>query len=418
MTDRAAVVQSIIGGQRQWAMLEQHALDAPQDWPDASIDCITTSPPYYRKRRYSGIPNSLWLDGWIGQLGWELTPELFVEHLVSVFQGWRRTLKPWATVWINLGSTYSGSGNGPGNLGLSNRDQVTRAGFSGGRQEIPGYPAGDLMDVPGLFARAMQRRGWPWRQDITWCKAAPAPESVEGTRWEQHRRRVGRNAGGGTEICPGCKQCEPAGGLVLRRGSGRATVATERVLMFSTPLNDDWYYYDSYAVREESDVASHNQWSYWLLSGAGVTEQHYAAYPIELPLRTILASTSAGGNCSTCGMPQARVIRRKTAPHHSDPARIEALTARGVGRTMGNLYLKRGSVDGSMEHVGWRRQCQCTSDRIAPPVVVDPFAGSGSTIIAALRANRSAVGYDLSSEYLELARKRITGDAPLFNLEA
>ena len=41
-------------------------------------------------------------------------------------------------------------------------------------------------------------------------------------------------------------------------------------------------------------------------------------------------------------------------------------------------------------------------------VVLDPFNGSGSTCIAALKCGRYYVGYDVSREYVELAEKRIS----------
>jgi len=40
-------------------------------------------------------------------------------------------------------------------------------------------------------------------------------------------------------------------------------------------------------------------------------------------------------------------------------------------------------------------------------VVLDPFCGSGTTCIAAIRSNRHYVGFDNNEEYVELARKRI-----------
>jgi site-specific DNA-methyltransferase (adenine-specific) len=54
---------------------------------------------------------------------------------------------------------------------------------------------------------------------------------------------------------------------------------------------------------------------------------------------------------------------------------------------------------------------------VTPPagVILDPFMGSGSTGIAADREGFSFIGFDLSPEYVEIARRRISADAPLFN---
>ena len=42
--------------------------------------------------------------------------------------------------------------------------------------------------------------------------------------------------------------------------------------------------------------------------------------------------------------------------------------------------------------------------------VLDPFMGSGSTLIAALRNNRRAIGYDTDAEYVALAERRIADE--------
>jgi hypothetical protein len=70
-----------------------------------------------------------------------------------------------------------------------------------------------------------------------------------------------------------------------------------------------------------------------------------------------------------------------------------------------------------------RGYCDCTGSEpiykgLCPTgqsIVLDPFCGSGTTGVVALRHGRSFVGIDLNREYLELARRRICDDAPLFN---
>jgi DNA modification methylase len=48
-------------------------------------------------------------------------------------------------------------------------------------------------------------------------------------------------------------------------------------------------------------------------------------------------------------------------------------------------------------------------------LVLDPFAGSGTVGVVALRHGRNFVGTKLNREYAEIARQRIENDAPMFN---
>ena len=56
--------------------------------------------------------------------------------------------------------------------------------------------------------------------------------------------------------------------------------------------------------------------------------------------------------------------------------------------------------------------CECGTADWTPGVVLDPFAGAGTTLMVALRRQRSAIGIELNPE---LARQRIVDDAPLLN---
>src|SRR6185437_15710901 len=77
------------------------ALDILTAMPDATADCIVTSPPYWAKRDY----------GITGQYGHEPDPAGYIATMVAVFSQARRVLADDGTCWLNLGDSYSaGSG--------------------------------------------------------------------------------------------------------------------------------------------------------------------------------------------------------------------------------------------------------------------------------------------------------------------
>ena len=112
------------------------ALDVLSTWPDDVVDCIVTSPPYYRQRDYRRE----------SQLGREDSPHEYVEKLVAVFAQARRVLKPTGTLWLVLGDKYEG-----------------------GRQ----------LGIPWRVALALESDGWILRSDIIWHKPNAMPSSVK-----------------------------------------------------------------------------------------------------------------------------------------------------------------------------------------------------------------------------------------------
>lgn len=63
---------------------------------------------------------------WLGNLGLEPTPELYIEHMVEVFRHVRRVLKNDGVLWLNLGDAYAGSGKGPSNSLQSDASQMSK----------------------------------------------------------------------------------------------------------------------------------------------------------------------------------------------------------------------------------------------------------------------------------------------------
>src|SRR5947208_12402376 len=99
--------------------------------PTNSIDCVVTSPPYFRLRNYQHA----------GQLGLEAHVQLWVNELRGVLQEVGRVLVPTGSVWLNLGDSYST-----------------------GR----GAPAKSLLLAPERLALALIEDGWIIRNKIIW----------------------------------------------------------------------------------------------------------------------------------------------------------------------------------------------------------------------------------------------------------
>lgn len=192
-----------------WEVRQGHVLDILRAMPAESVHMVVTSPPYWGLRAYGTepqvwggdpkckhvwgdrgrghhqgqVPQTKWANvdavaaggnqgsgtpctlcgAWRGELGAEPTPELYVEHLVTIFREMRRVMRQDATLWLNLGSSYFGSGRGPtGWNGIG--DQERRQGFSSGGGKNPSPSRGQ----PGALAYDNDDRGQPGFPPIQW----------------------------------------------------------------------------------------------------------------------------------------------------------------------------------------------------------------------------------------------------------
>jgi len=75
-------------------------------FPDESVDCIVTSPPYYGLRDY----------GAEGQIGLELTLGEYLDKMLAVTAELKRVLKPTGTMWWNHGDSYASLGKTGGDI--------------------------------------------------------------------------------------------------------------------------------------------------------------------------------------------------------------------------------------------------------------------------------------------------------------
>ena len=150
-----------------------------------SVQCVVTSPPYYKLRDYGAEE----------QIGQEDTVEEYVKNLVDVFREVKRVLKDDGTLWLNLGDSYAGSNKNRNAAGESYmlKDGCRDSTHTGRRMGIikPTPLSGwlkpkDLIGVPWRVAFALQEDGWYLRQDIIWHKPNVMPEAVKDRCTKSH----------------------------------------------------------------------------------------------------------------------------------------------------------------------------------------------------------------------------------------
>jgi hypothetical protein len=59
------------------------------------------------------------------------------------------------------------------------------------------------------------------------------------------------------------------------------------------------------------------------------------------------------------------------------------------------------------ETIGWTPTCKCKCPDVAPCVVLDPFAGSGTALMVAADLGRDFVGIELNESYRPLIEERV-----------
>lgn len=434
----------------QQILVNTSALNIPS--PDGMFHASVTSPPYWGLRKYKGEQRTDWpsveyspipgmepivIPAQRAALGLEDTPEAYVGHLVLVYREVRRVLRDDGVAWLNLGDSYGHGTSAERQQG--GEKQQTNVGAHMGRH---GGSAGDLLLIPHRVALALQADGWTVRNDNVWSKPNPMPESVSGWRWERcrvkvkpanmrHSGGIRGNAGGhfanslheyeGPQWspCPGCDKCRDTGGYVLRRSSWRYTRSHEYIFMLSKGMG---YFCNQERVREDAvGSGKRNPRGVLEVSPRPYRGAHYAVYPPDLITPLIRASVPMKC-CPKCGAPWAPVVER------------ENMVIRRPGRAdeTGNRTDASGTMvsPATSSTIGHRPTCDCQAAPGDPETQVaynggdgdsgfwaptpvpgwclDPFAGSGTTLVVCEDVGVNGVGIDISLEYLRShAKKRV-----------
>lgn len=162
------------------------------------------------------------------------------------------------------------------------------------------------------------------------------------------------------------------------RGGNWATLDTEHIGESGAPPLDHWT--DEY----DGDLT-------WLINTAGSSLAHFAMWPAKLAERLILSMCPAQV-CRQCGEPRRRLTERTRVRLHDgerNPQRVPPTRVDGNGSTAIGI---RHGMGVEIETLGWS---DCGHNNYRAGHVLDPFAGTGTTLAVADIHGRDAIGIDL-----------------------
>lgn len=320
-----------------------------------SVHCCVTSPPYFGLRDY----------GVAGQHGLEASIDEYLDTMVRVFAEVRRVLRKDGTLWLNLGDSYGSSGRS----GRQNLDKLgERLGTGGGIKHSsrdcgraitpPGLKQKDLLGIPWRVAFALQADGWYLRQDIIWHKPNPMPESVKD----------------------------------------RCTKAHEYIFLLSKSSR---YYFDRLAIQEKCGDNTHPRRAstYKTPDGWDTSKGKGAHGTIHRSGREKGRKLAQPGDG----------VKNNTNNTSFDEA-VAVMPEKRNKRTVWTVAPKpyKGAHFATFPPA-LIEPCVLAG---APKggIVLDPYAGSGTTGQVALRHGRSAILCELNPEYVKLAEQRLGFD--------
>ena len=302
--------------------LEGNCIDKIKELEDNSIDCVVSSPPYFGLRDY----------GVDGQFGLEKTYQDYLANTVKVFETFKPKLKDTATIWWNVGDSYSSGSRKTTTLQTvrkpkSNEISKSKQKYLDGLIVRPAIQTGikekDLLMIPNRVAIALQEAGWYIRSEIIWHKPNPMPESVRD----------------------------------------RPTSCHEKIWLIT---KNKKYYYDAESIKEPTKTkpAKRNK------MGEGYQADYTKGKIFSEGERVWGSLLKNKRNVWTITTKPFRGAHFATFP-----------------KDLIEPCIKAGCPEGG--------------------IVLDPFAGAGTTGLVAKENNRDAILIELNGEYLAMAKKRI-----------
>jgi DNA modification methylase len=401
--------------------------------PDAFFHCVATSPPYFGLREYGDDDR---------EIGDEKTPAEYVAEMVKVGREVRRVMRNDGVWWLNLGDSFASAGSGPQGDSPTARPGNRIAAEQAKRKD---KNAGgtiknkSLLMIPQRVALALQDDGWIIRAQIPWVKASAMPESVRDRPtvaheyvfqlvkqpryfWDPDAVRVEHAIGNGGRQRAALRETFDYANTdrkVRHVGNGHANLddchynpngRNIRTSDFFHAGLDELQSHIAH-VRENGGMMLSDEGDplAFLINSVGSKLAHFAMWPPKLVKPMILSSTSEKGCCPQCGAQWRRDTRSHTeAPAErpgNKPIRYMAAAVAGQGQT--NMSHSNLGMVKRVETIGFSPSCECNAGDPVPCRVLDPFAGSGTTLQVCESLGRDSWGVELMAKNLPIIDERM-----------
>jgi DNA modification methylase len=329
---------------------------------------------------------------WRGCLGLEPTIDQYVQHIVEVFREVHRTLRNDGTLWLNLGDSYANDSKWGGNS--SGKNYTSSAGRIPRQRQSTNLKSKDLIGMPWRVAFALQSDGWYLRSDIIWSKTACMPESVKD----------------------------------------RPTRSHEYIFLLT---KSERYYYDANAIKEQKAGSSlrdrrtndnghrrdRNYIGQASNGGTNLGGRPQTIRALELAKERGLTDEHIAA-IRAVGITDTGKAQHTQIGYGKNIERVQLL-ADEAKQVLGGYYREFLFDDSRNKRTVWTVGPQpykgahfatFPPDLIRPcilagcPVggtVLDPFAGSGTTLQVATEQQCKSIGIELSPEYCRLVERRL-----------
>jgi hypothetical protein len=408
-------------------------MDGLASLESGSVDLVVTSPPFLALRSYLPADHS----DKSKEIGSEATPVEFIDVLLRVTQELRRVLAPHGSICVELGDTYAGSSGAGGDYGENgwrqhqeafggsgrlaryaddrgNPDGMRDPTFSGANTLTGaghGWPLSKSKTlIPELYRIALAygfnpltgiespAGKWRVRNNVTWCRPNP-PVGALGDKWRPATSDLVVACVSGKRYWDDLATRKPlserrkADGEGVRIAHGKNGQAEQG--------DTSWHTLGRYDPARSSGAPLLD---YWEIPPTGYTGSHYAVFPPAL-VEPCVKAMAPPKVCRDCGEPSRRITETTNAvgrrPDVSDASKKKGLDTDAIGVR----FDLNGAPDVADKiTLGWT---SCGHDNYRPALILDPFAGSGTTGLVATGYGHDAVLIDIDERNAELAMERV-----------